>query len=129
MKKKHILLMDLEIYKLARGLSKIAWEVYNSLDWQTKKINGNQFIEATDSVGANIAEGYGRFHYLERIKFCYNSRASLIECNDHWIELLKERGKVNSEKYKQFKVIAEKLSLKLNNFIASLYRAKNNEYQ
>ena len=54
---------------------------------------GDQFIEAVDSVGANIAEGYGRFHYLDRIKFYYNSRASLIECNEHWIELLKERKK------------------------------------
>jgi four helix bundle protein len=79
--KKHILLNDLEIYKLARELSKIAWEIYNSFDWQTKKIMGDQFIEAADSVGANIAEGYGRFHYLERIKFCYNGRASLFECN------------------------------------------------
>jgi four helix bundle protein len=66
--------------------------------------------------------------YLERIKFCYNGRASLIECNDHWIELLKERGKVNNEKYKQFKLTAKKLSLKLNNFIASLYKLKSNEY-
>jgi hypothetical protein len=46
----------------------------------------------------------------------------------HWIELLKERGKVNNEKYKQFKLTAKKLSLKLNNFIASLYKLKSNEY-
>lgn len=71
---------------------------------------GGQFVEATDSLGANIAEGYGRFHYLERVKFCYNSRASLSECNDHWIEILNERGKVDSEKYRRFKITAEKLS-------------------
>ncbi|GIV44793.1 MAG: hypothetical protein KatS3mg035_1916 [Bacteroidia bacterium] len=30
---------------------------------------GDQFVRATDSIGANIAEGYGRFHYLEKLKF------------------------------------------------------------
>ena len=87
------MLNDLEVYKLARELSRIGWKIYQNLNWQTKKIMGDQFIEAVDSVGANIAEGYGRFHYLDRIKFYYNSRASLIECNEHWIELLKERKK------------------------------------
>jgi len=53
--KKYILLKDLEIYQLARELSKIGWEIYQKLDWKTKKINGDQFIEATDSIGANIA--------------------------------------------------------------------------
>lgn len=128
-KKKYTLLKDLEVYNLARELSKIGWDIYNSLDWQTKKINGDQFIEATDSVGANLAEGYGRFHYLDKIKFFYNSRTSLNESNDHWLELLKERNKVDSEKYKEFKAIAEKLSIKLNNFITSTYKPKNNKFQ
>ena len=129
MKRKYILLNDLEVYKLARELSKIGWEIYQNLNWQTKKIMGDQFIESTDSVGANIAEGYGRFHYLDRIKFYYNSRASLIECNEHWIELLKERKKIDDKKYKEFKKVAENLSIKLNNFITSIYKAKNNKPQ
>jgi four helix bundle protein len=75
--KKYIPLRDLEVYKLARELSKIGWEIYDSLDWQTKKIMGDQFIEAPASAAANIAEGYGRHHYLDKIKFFYNARASL----------------------------------------------------
>ena len=31
------------------------------------------------SIGSNLAEGYGRFHYLDRNKFNYNARGSLIE--------------------------------------------------
>ncbi len=125
--KKYILLKNLDVYQLARELSIIGWEIYESLDWQTKKIMGDQFIRATDSVGANITEGYGRFHYLEKIKFYYNSRASLYECNDQWLELLNERKKLNHEKCKKFKEVAEKLSIKLNNFINATYKAKNNK--
>jgi len=126
MKRKYILLSDLEVYKLARELSKTAWEIYESLSWQDKKTMGDQFLTATDSVGANTAEGYGRFHYLDRIKFYYNSRASLSEANDHWIELLNERGKIKKEKYNSYKTVAKDLGIRLNNFITTTYRQKNN---
>ena len=126
MTKNYIQLKDLDVYKLARELSKAGWEIYNSFDWQTKKIIGDQFITATDSFGANIAEGYGRFHYLDRIKFLYNARGSLIEAAEHWIDLLKERNKVDLKTYNSFKEIAEQSSLKLQHFINSTYKAKNN---
>lgn len=123
-KKKYIQIKDLEVYKLARFLSKLAWEIYDSLDWQNKKVIGDQFITATDSVGANIAEGYSRFHYLDKIKFFYNARASLSECGDHWIELLFERHKISKEQLEKFKNLVIQTSIKLNNFITATYKAK-----
>ena len=99
--------------------------MYNNLDWQTKKIMGDQFIESTDSVGANIAEGYSRYHFLDRIKFLYNARGSLAEASDHWIELLNERKKISEKQYSAFKKIAGSESLKLQNFISAIYRSKN----
>ena len=124
MSTKYILLKDLEVYNLARELSVIAWEIYSKLDWETKKINGFQFVSSVDSIGANIAEGYSRFHYLDRIKFYYNSRGSFSEANEHWIELLMERRKVIEKDYKRFKSVAIKFSIKLNNFISSTYKSK-----
>ena len=127
-KSRYILLKDLEVYRLARELSQLAWVIYETLDWRTKKTMGDQFLSATDSVGANIAEGYGRFHYLDKIKFYYNARASLLECSDHWMELLRERKYIkNTAPYTDFKTITERLSLKLNNFIAATYKAKGQQ--
>jgi len=40
-KKKHILLKDLEVYKLAKELSKIGWKIYQNLSLQDKKIIGD----------------------------------------------------------------------------------------
>jgi four helix bundle protein len=97
---KYIMLKDLEVYQLARELSELGWDIYESLNWQDKKIMKDQFIESIDSVRANIAEGYLRYHYLDKIKFYYNSRASLSESCDHWLELLYQRKKVKSEKVK-----------------------------
>lgn len=121
----YILLKDLEVYKISRELSNLAWKMFNSFDWETKKSIGFQFIDSVDSIGANIAEGYSRFHYLDKIKFYYNSRGSLSEAADHWIELLNERKKINNKDFNKFKDLANILSLKLNNFINSTYRAKN----
>ncbi len=124
-KKRHILLKDLEVYKLARQLSGVGWEIYKNLNWQDKKTMGNQFITAVDSVGANIAEGYGRYHFLDKIRFLYIARASLAEALEHWLGLLKERDKISKEDYTAFFDIANKTSLKLQNFIFALYKAKS----
>jgi len=124
-KNNFIKLKDLEVYQLARQLSRAAWFVYENLTWQDKKIMGDQFIESIDSVGANIAEGYRRFHYLDKIKFYYTSRASLSEACNHWLDLLVERGKVTNVSACTILVITEKLSLKLSNFINATYQAKD----
>jgi four helix bundle protein len=88
---------------------------------------GYQFVESGDSIGANIAEGYGRFHYLDRIKFYYNSRGSYNEFRTHWLELLLERLKISQEEFEEIIQVCDKFQLKLNNFISSTYRSKSNE--
>ncbi len=127
MGKNYIPLKDLAVYQLARELSRLGWKIYEKLDWQDKKTMGDQFISSTDSVGANIAEGYGRYHYLDKIRFYYNSRGSFFECTHHWLELLHERGKISQEEFDAFKEVADQLLLKLNNFISSTYKAKYGE--
>jgi four helix bundle protein len=123
----YIELGDLEVYKLARKLSSIAWSIYDQLSWQDKKTMGDQFISSVDSVGANIAEAYGRFHYLDRIKFCYYSRGSYIECSSHWLSLLTERKKITLDQSNEFLSIGKDFFLKLNNYINSLYNSKDNK--
>jgi len=43
----------------------------------------DQMIRASRSSTANIAEGYGRFHFQENIQFCRQARGSLYELIDH----------------------------------------------
>ncbi len=121
---KHINLEDLEAYQLARELSRMGWDIYEKLTWQQRKIIGDQYIESTDSVGANIAEGYGRYHYLDRIKFLYNARGSLVEAL-HWGQLLIEWKWIKSVDTIAFQNCGQKVSIKLQNFISSIYRAKS----
>lgn len=110
---------NLEIYKKAVELSICAWEVYKKIPKQFQYHIGNQFLDAIDSIGANIAEGFGRFHYKDSIKFYYNSRGSLYE-SKHWTYLLYKRELVDETMYKNLLDCLEKEGVKLNNFINSL---------
>ena len=56
-------LEGLEIYKLAVEIFGIAWKIYEKFDWHDQKI---------DSMRANITEGFGGYHYLDKNKFNYN---------------------------------------------------------
>ncbi|MFC1727006.1 four helix bundle protein [Patescibacteria group bacterium] len=126
MAKDYLSLDKLEVYKLARKLSKISWKIYQDLDWQDKKIMGNQFIESTDSVGANVAEGYGRFHYLDKVKFYFNSRGSLLESR-HWFDLLSEREKAKAIFEKKYLQTYQKMRPSLNGLINSTMKAKEKQ--
>ncbi len=129
-KRDYIEAKDLKVYQLARQLSTMAWKIYDPMSWQDKKIMGDQFITSTDSIGANIVEGYGRYHYLDKIMFYYISRASYNESIFHWLELLRERKMISQEQFDEMKVVAKDLQIKLNNFIATtynLYKKSKNE--
>jgi len=115
--KTFITIKDLQVYQLSRKLSTIAWDIYSKMSFEEKKIIGDQFIRATDSIGANIAEGYSRFHFLDKVRFYYNARASQSESTDHWLELLFERNKINQQVFDEYKSISKDLQIKLNNFI------------
>ncbi len=109
-------LHDLNLYELAREISRESWFIYQQLDWQTKKTMGDQWITAIDSVGANIAEGFGRYHYLDKNKFNYNARGSLLE-SLHWTELMHEREKIPVDVFRSIHEKLQRLHLQLNTYI------------
>ncbi len=74
---------DLEIWRLARNFRKGISAMVRTFPVDEKYRLTDQLIRASRSVTANIAEGYGRFHYQENIQFCRQSRGSLFEIVDH----------------------------------------------
>ena len=121
----YLTLNNLQVYQLSRELSKQAWTVYKNMGWQIKKVIGDQFIRAIDSIGANIAEGYGRYHYLDKIKFYYYVRASHYEVITHWLDLLHERLLIGESDYAMMLKISSEFAPKLNGFITLTYNAKD----
>lgn len=73
---------DLEIYQVAREFRKAVYRVNRHLPSFENFELGSQIRRAAASWTNNIAEGHGRFHYPEQIKFCLNARGSLEELID-----------------------------------------------
>lgn len=109
-------LKDLEIYQLSRKISAMAWGFYEKMHWQIKKTMGDQWVTSIDSVGANIAEGFGRYHYLDKNRFNYNARGSLLEAI-HWTELLNERHEMTTDQLQLFKLAFDEIHPRLNKYI------------
>ena len=77
---------DLKCWQACRDLRLfIAKVVVPALPRDEKYRLGDQILRAGRSTTANIAEGYGRYHYLDNAKFCSNSRGSCYEVLDHLI--------------------------------------------
>jgi len=67
-------------------------------------------------VGANIAEGYGRYFFGEYIVFLYYARGSLYEVR-YWMEKARKRNLINKEEYEWIKDRTDKLPIELNKVI------------
>jgi four helix bundle protein len=70
---------DLNVWKEFNRLSVEIYKTTENFPNNEKYGITNQLRRASSSVGANIAEGFGRFHYKDKIKFYYNARGSVCE--------------------------------------------------
>src|SRR5207249_7949986 len=69
---------DLECWNRCRVLRLfVAKQVVSVLPREERYRLGDQLLRAARATTANIAEGYGRFHYLDNAKFCSNARIVL----------------------------------------------------
>lgn len=112
-------LKDLEVYKLSEELSDIIWNIVIKWDYFAKETIGKQLVKAADSISANIAEGYGRYHYKENKNFCYFARGSLEETKT-WLRKSIRRGLINQSKHQELFDIIKKLPKLLNSYIKSI---------
>jgi four helix bundle protein len=73
---------DLEVYQVAREFRKAMYRVAMQLPEAEKFGLTSQVRRAAVSLTNNIAEGHGRYHFLDQIKSMLQSRGSLEEMLD-----------------------------------------------
>jgi four helix bundle protein len=73
---------DLETYQAARAFRRAMYASARQLPDFEKYGLASQIRRAAVSLTNNIAEGHGRFHFLEQIKFMLQARGSLEELMD-----------------------------------------------
>ena len=109
-------LEDLEVYQLALAFANKVWDIIITWDKFCRYHPGAQWADAADSISANIAEGYGRFHFKDRINFYYFARGSILESKD-WICKVRHRALIDDPTYHSLMAELEVVYEKLNGFI------------
>ena len=119
------LVCELDVYKLAEDLSDLIWRDYDRWGRKVQNTIGYQVVRASDSISANIAEGYGRYTPADRKKFYLYSRGSFEETKA-WLRKLIRRKILSEQSVEEYKEIIDKLGPKLNAFINSTKACSSN---
>src|ERR1044072_1847694 len=116
---------DLECWKACRELRLfVVRQVVPRLPKDERYRMGDQLLRAARSATANIAEGYGRFHYLDNAKFCSNARGSCCEVLDHLITASDE-NLLSTEMLERGRSLVNQAVRLLNGYMTYLKRADN----
>ena len=91
---------DLECYQLALQVLQEVYRIVEQLPPEERYNLAHQMRRAAVSVGLNIAEGYGRYHYLDSLRFYYIARGSLDETLSGFI-ICDQVGYTSGELYHQ----------------------------
>lgn len=97
-----------DIYKLVQGFPD--GEKYRLTD---------QIIRASRSIGANIAEGHGRYSYKEQLRFCIQARGSLSEVHHHLIDAF-DCNYISSDLLAEYRKAIDETGKLLNGYITFL---------
>ena len=84
----------------------------------------SQIKRAARSATANIAEGFGRFHYRDNYKFCSNARGSLFEVLDHLLTA-RDDGFIQESTLAEGRRLFERAKGLLNGYMNYLMRTAN----
>ncbi len=102
----------LEIYKITKDFPKE--EKFGIID---------QLRRAASSITANIAEGFERYHFNDKIKFYYQARGSVAEVQN-FLLLSRDLGYITTEKCEELNKQADTIRQLINGLIRSVGNQK-----
>lgn len=114
-------LEELRVYQLAEEVADTTWNVVSSWESFAKDTVGKQLVRAADSIGANIAEGYGRGSFADNKRFVKIARGSLYEVR-HFLRRADKRGLISLESRKRLHPLLKELPPTLNGYLRSMGR-------
>jgi four helix bundle protein len=110
---------NLRVYTLSEQLADLIYEIAIRWDRFDRDTIGKQIVRCSDSVGANIAEGTGRYGVQDNKRFGYFARGSLHETK-HFLRRAYKRRLLSDGDIARLKPLLDELSPKLNAYINSI---------
>jgi four helix bundle protein len=112
-------LESLKVYAMSEDLADLVWHAVLQWDPFARSTIRHQIVRAADSVGANIAEGYGRASPADDRRFIRTARGSLYETR-HFLRRADKRSLLNREQKVPLQVLMKNLLPALNGYLRSL---------
>lgn len=109
---------ELDVYNLSEKLSDLIWYAFDGWSEKVQRTIGYQIIRSSDSISANLAEGYGRYTPADRKRFYLFARGSFEETKV-WLRKAIRRKIISEIEVKKFTDLINELGPKLNAFIKS----------
>ena len=110
---------DLRVYSMAEQLADLVWVAVAPWEPFARSTVGHQLVRAADSVGANIAEGYGRASPADHQRFIRTARGSLYEVR-HFLRRADKRKLLEKEQRAPLQALMKELLPALNAYLRSL---------
>ncbi|MGW8226597.1 MAG: four helix bundle protein [Anaerolineales bacterium] len=117
---------ELKILQASETIADDIWNEVNKWDPFTRDVVGKQLTKSVNSIGANIAEAYGRFHFGEKVQFLYFARGSLFETK-YWLNRVKERNLLTENLVRDYSSKLSDLARQLNKFISEMKVQQRNK--
>jgi four helix bundle protein len=112
---------NLRVYKLSEELADKIWKIVFRWNTFAKDTVGKQIVRSADSVGVNIAEGTGRYNFLDNQRFVKIARGSLNE-TQHFLRRAFKRNLLTPTDVKKIKPLVDNLAPQLNSYLKSIGR-------
>lgn len=112
-------LEELRVLKDAETVADGIWKLVVRWEPFARDVVGGQLARAADSIGANVAEAYGRFHYGEKLQFLYYARGSLFETK-YWLNRALARGLMAADQVQHYALQLTEVARQLNAFAGSI---------
>jgi four helix bundle protein len=117
---------DLEVWKKARILRNNITDLVKCFPAEEKYRLCDQIIRSSRSIGNNIAEGHGRFHYADAAKFLLNARGSAAGTIDH-LYIAMDNNIIVEKVFNSFKEDCEESMKMINGYINFLRKQADNK--
>ncbi len=114
---------DLKVWQISSILSKEIAVLTKTFPKDERYDLVDQMRRSARSIPANIAEGFGRYHFAEKIQFYNIAKGSTLEVENHLIEA-NNSGYIEHTTYDNYSKRYHVVEVKLNNLIASTAKAK-----
>ena len=117
---------DLRVLKTAEEIADSVWKVVVQWDEFAKDVVGKQMARSSDSIGANIAESFGRFNFGEKLQFLYYARGSIFETK-YWLNRSRIRGLMDPAAVQEYVNRLTELARQLNTFARGLKTVRSEQ--